>query len=147
MLAVSARWAFLAAHVDGGQVMLKHVTDAVAQLHTKGTSDRLVAGWHCATLNAHIAHAACRYNPYHIYILVIVTLVVFAFMAGEYPFWLQHTTRPVERPSSSPSVGPGAMARWAVSFRPEWRAFSPYFLVRRCCQDKLSCKRLDLRVI
>ena len=75
----------------------------------------------------------CRYTPFHAYILVIVTLVVYAYMAGEYPFWMQHSGRPITRPDLSPGVGPTALARWLRESGMEWRAFNPYFLVRTHC--------------
>jgi hypothetical protein len=73
---------------------------------------------------------ASHYTPFHVYVLVIVTLTAFAFMAGAYPYWLQHTGRNADRPAEAPAAGSVAMWRWVASGGAAWRTFSPYYLVR-----------------
>eukprot|EP00892_Ulva_mutabilis_P009596 jgi/Ulvmu1/7008/UM033_0067.1 len=77
---------------------------------------------------------AAAYTPWHTYILVLVTCVVFAFMAGEYPYWLEHTStldllarRSWQGPQ--PPAGPRSLWRWLSESGTAWRMFHPMFLV------------------
>jgi membrane associated rhomboid family serine protease len=73
---------------------------------------------------------ACRYTPVHVYLLVLVLLAAFAYQAGAYPYWLQHTPRDVDRPATAPPFGPAGLAAWISRSGVAWRSFSPYYLVR-----------------
>jgi hypothetical protein len=62
----------------------------------------------------------------------MMTVTLFAFMAGEYPYWLLHTRRKVEQPQNHVGAGPNELMAWAriASHSGSWRNFSAFYLVR-----------------
>ena len=53
-------------------------------------------------------------------------------MAGQYPYWLQHTRDTVPQPAAVVIAGPAALAEWGRLGlgANAWRSFSGFYLVR-----------------
>lgn len=90
-----------------------------------------------------------RYTPYHAYLLTLVTTIAFAFMAGQYPYWLQHTLDEVPQPDAAVRAGPRSLVEWGSLGlgANDWRSFSGFYLVRPkhalcACARRVACVQL-----